>query len=197
MLPVLLALVLLGSGACGSNRAQHATGASKLATPSPGSPGAGGTGGATGTEGATGTASPAACPTSSTKKFAKTRFVGDAGLAFGSFHRYIYKPWQAGSFKSGAQGRGKAIAKAAAAGAFTVNRLNAARKLVNADPTLCKALKQPLDNLWASVSGLTGKLKSGNADPNEIGGVGGAIEKFRQEAGQNGANIKDQAPPNV
>ncbi|RFU42910.1 hypothetical protein DZF91_04015 [Actinomadura logoneensis] len=197
VLPVLLALVLLGTGACGS-KAHHASDTSGVTTASPGggeqSPGGTGPGGA---QSPGGTASPAVCPTESTKKFAKTRFVADAGLAFGAFHRWIYKPWQAGSFKSGAQNRKKTIVKAAAAGAFVVNRLNAGRKLVNADPTLCKTLKQPLDSLWNHLSGLTGKLKSGNVDPNEIGSVGGAVEKFRQEAAQQGANIKDKTPPNV
>ncbi|MEV4253901.1 hypothetical protein AB0J52_12130 [Spirillospora sp. NPDC049652] len=190
VLPVLLALALLGSGACGSKQ-QHATGTSGVANTSPamtGSPGP---------QGTAGTGSPAACPSEATKKFAKTRFVTDAGLAFGAFHRWIYKPWQAGTFKSGADGRKKAIVKAAAAGAFTLNRLNAGRKLVDADPTLCKTLKQPLDSLKNSLSGLTAKLKSGNADPGEIGSVGGAVEKFRQEAAQNGTNIKDKTPPNV
>ncbi|WP_157429662.1 hypothetical protein [Actinomadura oligospora] len=181
VLPVLLALALLGSGACGS-KAHHATGTSGPAMPS-----ASGTGGA----------SPGTCPSEATKKFAKTRFAGDAGLAFGAFHRWIYKPWKAGTFKSGAQDRKKAIVKGAAAGAFALNRLNAARKLVDADPTLCTKLKQPLESLKNNLSGLTDKLKSGDADPSQIGSAGGAIESFRQQASQNGATIKDKTPPNV
>jgi hypothetical protein len=42
------------------------------------------------------------CPTSNTKSFAKTKFVLHAGLAFGAFHRYLYKPYQAGTFNKGA-----------------------------------------------------------------------------------------------
>ncbi len=40
----------------------------------------------------------ASCPTSNTRSFAKTRFAGDVGLAIGTFHRYLWKPYQAGSF---------------------------------------------------------------------------------------------------
>ena len=47
--------------------------------------------------------------------FAKTKFVLHMGLAFGAFHRYVYKPWKSGSFSSGAKGRVKAILKAGTA----------------------------------------------------------------------------------
>ena len=50
-------------------------------------------------------------------KFAKTKFVLHTGLAIGAFRRWIYKPWKAGTFKKGADGRTKALVKAAAAGA--------------------------------------------------------------------------------
>ncbi|MEV5576680.1 hypothetical protein AB0L06_42205 [Spirillospora sp. NPDC052269] len=185
VLPVLLTLALLGSGACGS-KSHHASGPSGVSSP-----------GAAGGQNATGTAAPGTCPSQATKKFAKTRFVADAGLAFGAFHRWIYKPWQAGNFKSGAQGQKKAIVKGAAAGAFALTRLNAARKLVDADPTLCSKLKQPLESLKNNMTGLTDKLKSGNADPSQIGSAGGAVENFRKQAAENGATIKDQTPPNV
>ncbi|MFC4912503.1 hypothetical protein [Actinomadura gamaensis] len=194
--PLLLALVLFAPVACRNNsKNASVSGSSQGTTPMPGTTG-GESGSPGGQSGSPGGESPGVCPSKATKKFAKTRFVGDAGLAFGAFHRWIYKPYKAGTFKSGADGRKKAIVKAAAAGAFSVNRLNAARKMVNADPTLCGALKKPLDSLWNSLSGLTGKLKSGNADPSEIGSIGGAIDSFRQQAGKNGADIKDKNPPN-
>jgi hypothetical protein len=142
--------------------------------------------------GATSTPGAAGCPTSATKKFAKTRFVADLGLAFGAFNRYILKPYKAGTFKKGTSGRTKALVKAAAAGAFALNRLNAARRLVNNDPGLCRTLKAPLNALWSQLSGLTGKLKSGNLDPTEIAGTSGSIEGIRQNASQGGVSIKDK-----
>ncbi|MCW2888341.1 MAG: hypothetical protein QOE54_1728 [Streptosporangiaceae bacterium] len=132
------------------------------------------------------------CPTAATKKFAKTRFVADLGLAFGSFNRYILKPYKAGTFKPNAAGRTKALIKAAAAGAFAINRLNAARRLVNDDPTLCKTLKAPLDALWTQLSALTSKLKSGNVDPALISGASGVMEGVRQKAGKQGVPVKDE-----
>ncbi len=137
-------------------------------------------------------ASPTTCPTKATKRLAKTRFVTDAGLAFGAFHRYIWKPYQAGTFKSGADGRTKALVKGAAAGAFAVNRLNAARKLVSADPTLCKALKAPMEAVWTGLSGLTGKLKSGNLGDGDISSVQNGLQDLKSKAGQAGANITDK-----
>src|SRR4030088_2328381 len=53
--------------------------------------------------------------------FAKTKVVLHMGLAFGAFHRYIYKPLRAGAFKSGAAGRVKALLKAGAAALFAVH----------------------------------------------------------------------------
>src|SRR5687768_467387 len=63
---------------------------------------------------ATAVATTTACPAKATKKFAKTRFAADMGLAFGSFYQWIYKPFQAGKFKSGVEGQKTAIVKAGA-----------------------------------------------------------------------------------
>src|SRR5262249_21099916 len=88
-------------------------------------------------------AAPASCPTANTKSFAKTRFVADAALAGGAFKRYIYSPAKAGQFQKGAHGKVLALVKAAAAGAFTINRLDAAKNAAQANPTLCKVLVAP------------------------------------------------------
>lgn len=144
---------------------------------------------------ATSMAEAAECPTSNTKAFAKTRFVADAGIAFGAFHRWIYKPYKAGSFQSGASGRTKALVKGGVAGAFAVNRLNAARKMVDSSPLLCKTLKAPLAALSASLGALAGKLKSGNVNPSEIDSVNGQVEGTRQEAGKTGTTITDKDVP--
>ncbi|WP_067833300.1 hypothetical protein [Actinomadura kijaniata] len=180
----LVALVALVAAGCGGHDRSAVTSGAHGSSPAT-------------TSAATTSASPAACPSEQNKKFAKTRFAADAGLAFGAFHRWIWKPYQAGTFQSGAEGRTAAMVKAAAAGAFALNRLNAARKLVDDDPTLCKALKQPLDALWNSVNGLTEKLRSGNLNPAEIGTVGGAIDAFRDRSKQAGTEIKDREPPSL
>ena len=45
------------------------------------------------------------CPTDNTQAFPKVRFVTNLGLAGGAFHRWVWKPYQAGTFKQGADGR--------------------------------------------------------------------------------------------
>src|ERR1700761_3508894 len=62
------------------------------------------------------TAAPA-CPAQASG-FAKTKFTAHAALGFGAFHRYIYKPYRAGTFRSGAHGRLTTFAKAALAALF-------------------------------------------------------------------------------
>ncbi|WP_344837391.1 hypothetical protein [Actinocorallia longicatena] len=172
----LLAVSLVG---CGSSDKVVSTGSQASATAS----GVVATGSAS--------ASPSTCPTKATKSFAKTRFAADMGLAFGTFYRWIYKPFQAGTFKAGADGRKTAIAKGAAAGLFTVNRLNAARKLVSADPTLCKYLKAPFDKVTESIQSAVNGLKSG--DTSAIAGAGAAIEQARKAAQDSGVNITDRS----
>ncbi|MFB4302024.1 hypothetical protein [Actinomadura sp. NTSP31] len=177
VLPVLL-LTLVGASGCGGDgkSADNVAAGRGAAATSP-------------------AASPSSCPTETTKHFAKTRFAADAGLAFGAFHRYIWKPYQAGGFKEGADGRTKAFAKAAAAGLFAANRLNAARKLIGADPKLCKALKVPAEKVSAMFSSLAGKFKSGQLNPSDIGSVGSAVDGLKSDAkNQAGADIKEKAP---
>ncbi|WP_067487888.1 hypothetical protein [Actinomadura hibisca] len=185
VLPVLL-LALAVSSACGGNSQSADTRGAVGSTTTP----------ATSIT-PTASDSPEVCPSEQTKKFAKTRFTADAGLAFGAFHRWIYKPYQAGTFNKDAEGRTKAFVKAGAAAAFAANRLNAARKMVNADPKLCGALKKPLDSLTNSLGGMVDKLKSGDINPAEIGAVGGAIDSFKSDASKNGAGITERTPPSL
>jgi hypothetical protein len=136
-----------------------------------------------------------ACPSAPTRKLAKTRFVANAGLAAGAFKRYIYDSHKAGRFKAGAPGRKAAIVKAAAAGLFIMDQLRRARANVQADPTLCRILREPLDRLAAAASGLTDKLRRGEVDVTDIAAVSGGLEGFRRTAGSAGAGFKDKDVP--
>ncbi|WP_345433852.1 hypothetical protein [Actinoallomurus vinaceus] len=162
----------------------------------PQAPAAGAPQATAGAQGASGqTASPAACPTKATRKFAKTRFITNAGLAAGTFKRYIYTPFKSGAFQAGAPKRKRSIAKAAVAAVFAFDQLRRAKTNAQADPTLCKVLISPIDKLSSSMKDLAGKLKGGNADPTEIGGVFDGIEGFRKDAGGAGAGFQDKTPP--
>lgn len=141
---------------------------------------------------------PAACPTAQTRKLAKTRFIANAGLAAGAFKRYVYDPHKAGKFKSEAPGRKAALVKAAAAGLFIADQLRRARANVQADPTLCRSLREPLDRLSTLVSGLGDKLKRGNVDVTDIAAVSGGLEGFRRTAGSAGAGFTNKnVTPNM
>jgi hypothetical protein len=103
------------------------------------------------------------CPTSNTITFAKTKFVLHSGLAFGAFHRYLYKPYQAGTFKKGASGRITAFVKGGLAALFIKREIRLASQDVKANPTLCKAIAAPLGKIGDTVQGAFDKLKSGDA----------------------------------
>lgn len=147
--------------------------------------------------GAAAGATPGTCPTSNTKSFAKTRFVADIALAGGAFKRYIYTPAKAGKFKKGANGKVLALVKAAAAGAFTINRLNAAKDAAQANPTLCKLLAAPIAKFSAAVSGLVSKAKGGSIDPSDVTSGNDFLSSLHGAASQGGAPFTDNTNASV
>ena len=100
----------------------------------------------------TGSSSATSCPTSDTTGFAKTKFVLHTGLAFGAFHRYLYKPFKAGTFQSGAHGRISALVKAGLAALFVKREVRLASEDVKANPTLCKMIAAPLRKVGDKIS---------------------------------------------
>jgi hypothetical protein len=145
------------------------------------------------------TSTPGACPTKNTKSFAKTRFVADIALAGGAFKRYIYTPAKDGKFKKGAKGKVVALIKAAAAGAFVINRLNAAKNAAEANPTLCKLLAAPVAKFSAAVSGLIGKSKGGlgSIDPSDVDSGNSVLGDLHNAASQGGAAFTDNTNTNA
>ena len=142
----------------------------------------------------TGTAAAVAagtCPTSNTVKFAKTKFVADAALAGGAFKRYIYTPAREGKLKKGAKGRILALVKAAAAGAFVINRLKAAETAAQGNPTLCKIFVAPAQKFTAALTSLVGKAKSGGINPSDVEGASGALNEVHDAATSGGAGFAD------
>jgi hypothetical protein len=137
-------------------------------------------------------ASAGECPTHDTRAFAKTRFVADAGLAAGAFKRWIYTPYEHGAFKKGADGRVKAIAKAAAAGAFVVSRLLAAKKNAQANPTLCRIAVAPITRLTNSIKGLVTRSRNGDLNASDVKASDGSFDQFRSSASSVGAAYKEQ-----
>lgn len=134
-----------------------------------------------------------ACPTSETKKFAKTLFVTDTALAGGAFKRYIYTPAKEGKFKNGAKGKNSALVKAAAAGVFVISRLNAAKANVESDPTLCKLISAPITKFSAAVTGLIGKTRGGvgSIGPSDVNGGNSLLGDLHNAATKGGTAFTD------
>ncbi|BCM66587.1 MULTISPECIES: hypothetical protein [Streptomyces] len=136
---------------------------------------------------------PTPTPTTSAErqKFAKTRFVANAGLAAGATYQWIVKPWKAGKFKKGAQGRRLALVKAGLAGAFAYNRLKAAHRNAQGDPTLSKALA-PLGAGIEALKDLPAKLRQG--DEAAASAFDDVINQVKDAGQSAGAPVKEQVP---
>jgi hypothetical protein len=131
--------------------------------------------------------------TTGTVHFAKTKFALHAGLAFGAFHRYIYKPYKAGTFSHGLFSHKKALIKAALAALFVYHELKLAEKDAKASPLLRKLLT-PLFALQAKFSSLASSLRGGHVDASAINSANGDISSLSQQSAQAGQAIKEQVP---
>ena len=136
------------------------------------------------------------CPTSNTTSFAKTKFVLHTGLAFGAFHRYLYKPFRAGTFTTGTRvHRAFAFAKAGASALFIKREVRLAVTDVQANPTLCSTLAAPLGTLSDNIAGVVSKLKSGDTSGVEDAQKG--LAAIEGAASQGGAAITEDPNPSI
>lgn len=127
---------------------------------------------------ASGAATPTASSSFEQQKLAKTRFVANAGLAAGATYQWIVKPYRAGKFKKGADGRTFALVKAGLAGAFTYNRLKAATNNAKGDPLLSKAVA-PLTAGIESLKELGTKLRKGEVGDADVGAFENVINSVK------------------
>ncbi|MFD6279584.1 hypothetical protein ACFWFI_29055 [Streptomyces sp. NPDC060209] len=152
---------------------------------------------ACGDDDGTGTASSSASPGPTTsaekQKFAKTRFVANAGLAAGATYQWIVKPYRAGKFKKGADGRTFAMVKAGVAGAFAYNRLKAAADNAKGDPLLAKAVA-PLTAGIDSLKELATKMGKGEAGAGDVGAFEGVINSIKDAGKSAGAEVENKVP---
>ena len=123
--------------------------------------------------------------------FAKTKFLLHSGIAAGAFYRYIYDPWRAGSFKKGAPGRAKALAKAAASGVVVVHELKIAARDAQCDGPALKALARPMTAAVTAAGALT-SLASLTGGLGSIGTAGAAFDDLKSAAAAAGASIKQR-----
>lgn len=138
-------------------------------------------------------ASPSPTSPAEKQKFAKARFVANAGLAAGATYQWIIKPYRDGKFKKGAKGRTFALVKAGLAGAFAYNRLKAATENAKGDPLLSKAVG-PLTAGIDSLKGLGSKLRKGQAGDADIGAFEDVINGVKEAGKSAGATVTDKIP---
>ncbi|MEE1792392.1 hypothetical protein PUR28_16730 [Streptomyces sp. BE308] len=138
-------------------------------------------------------ATPSGSASAERQKLAKTRFVANAGLAAGATYQWIVKPYRAGTFKKGADGRTFAVVKAGLAGAFAYNRLKAAADNAKGDPLLAKAVA-PLTAGIESLRGMATRLRKGEAGDGDIGAFENVINGIKDAGRSAGAEVKDKVP---
>ena len=135
------------------------------------------------------------CPATSTTSFAKTKFLLHAGLAFGAFHRYLWKPYRAGTFGKGASGRVTAFVKGGLAALFVKREVRLASEDVKADPTLCRAIAAPLASIGNDVQGAVERLKGGDAGG--LSTVDSSITSAEGAAAKGGAPVVEDDDPDL
>jgi hypothetical protein len=141
---------------------------------------------------AAGGTAPAAGSSTSTTHFAKTKFVLHAALAFGAFHRWIYKPARAGELSH--PFRHPLVAtKAALAAAFTYHELKLALADAQASPALSK-LVAPITALQDKIHGVESSVKSGGTSASDAAGLDGAVSSIKSQAASAGQPITEQTP---
>ncbi len=174
---VALALV---AGGCGSSKS------SSSAAPASGGAASSSSAGASPSSGSSSTAT-------SEVHFAKTKFVLHAGLGFGAFHRYIYKPFRAGVFGKPLTHKA-ALVKAALAGAFTIHELKIAYTDAQSSRVLSK-LVSPITALNAKIAALRTQFRAGHYDPAQINSAQSSVMSIGSQSAGARAVIKDQPVP--
>jgi hypothetical protein len=125
--------------------------------------------------------------------FAKTKFLLHAGLAFGAFHRYLYKPLKAGVFSKPLSHKA-ALVKAGLATAFLVHELKIAYTDAQSSPTLTK-LVRPITALKTKATTMIAGLKAGHYDPARINSAQSDVASITSQAAGAGAQVKDLPIP--
>jgi hypothetical protein len=132
--------------------------------------------------------------TTSTTHFAKTKFALHAGLAFGAFHRYIYKPYKQGKFAGGLLHHKLATIKAALAAGFAYHEVRLALDDARSSKIL-STLLSPLLALQTRLSSLQTELKGGTVNPAAITSTNGDASTISSQSASRGQPIQDQPTP--
>jgi hypothetical protein len=130
--------------------------------------------------------------TSSTNgvKFAKTKFVFHAGLAFGVFHRWIYKPFKAGVFSHPLRHK-IAFVKGLIAAAFVYHEVKLAREDARHSKLLSKVVL-PLTAIGSAAILIKNALTHNKApDASAVNGAESSISTAKAESSAAGQPISE------
>lgn len=131
----------------------------------------------------------ATCPATNTTNFAKSKFVLHVGLAAGTFHRYLYKPFKAGTFRKGASGRVGGLVKGGATALFDEHEIRLAIADVKDSPALCKVLIAPLSAVADKFAAMKSKLTGG--DTSGLDNVNSDLASISSTSAKDGAQITE------
>jgi hypothetical protein len=129
-------------------------------------------------------------------RFAKAKFIIHGALAYGAFHRYIYKPYKAGTFRQGADGRTAALVKGTAAGLFIATQLRAMRQDALSDDTL-RPIANKIGLLVPAIAGLSAAMKGGNPDPTGVTDASSSFDGIIDAAKGVGIDIPLNRTPSI
>ncbi|MDQ2849879.1 MAG: hypothetical protein M3Y49_03945 [Actinomycetota bacterium] len=107
----------------------------------------------------------------------------------------MWKPYQAGSFKKGANGRIKALLKGGATAALDVKLLHNAEKNIQANPTLCKKLYVPMSQAIAKLDSIKSNVIHG--DVSGLSAANGLLGGVMSKGNSAGAGIKESTDTNT
>jgi hypothetical protein len=128
-------------------------------------------------------------PQSTKIHFATTKFAIHAGLAFGTFHHFIYGPFKAGDFSHPFRHK-LTILKAVAAGLFIEHEV----KLALADARSSKLLSHvvaPLAALGGGVALIRSAIKSGHPNAGAITSANSNVSSAEFNSSSAGQPIKE------
>lgn len=165
---VLLVTVALAAAGCGSSSSSSAAGASSSASTSTSS-------------------------TPNVGRLPTAKFALHAGLAFGAFHRWIYKPFKAGAFSGGLFKHKLTVLKAGLAGLFAYHELKLAVMDAQASPKLAK-LVAPVTALADKIKSIGSDAKSGKPNASSLSSANGDITSLSGLASAAGISVPDQTP---
>jgi len=121
--------------------------------------------------------------------FAKTKFVLHSGLAFGVFHRWIYKPFKKGTFNHPLSHK-LAFTKGLLAAGFVLHEVKLARNDARSSRFLSRVVL-PLASVATAALAIRSALRHHRADAPAINGAESSISTAEADSKAAGAPVTE------